>query len=518
MNRTAFAFLALTLMLAPPALGQDTQRQMPYSARVFNPAHGDLARSAGVPARLANEAYVEALARIVYYWGYAAVDQYGRHGMWEMMRSGPGLMFGILPGAPRNTTACLNDYLPASQRFVVTPNNDTFYGPGFADLGQELAVIQTPTNAPPGHYWTIQVVDAFSNVAHQIGSAAGTPGGKFLLVGPGWQGQKPDGFVDVLRVPTNFAGVFGRSFAARTPEARARAIAVLNETGMYPLSRDTAARHNFDCEVTARNKVFPPGVTAEMLAADPDVARPQWVVPTRFWQDLKAVLAANLQVGPGDAAMADQARALVALHESDPAWRALLDRAALAADAALSTSGRYEQVGVDAGNGWQRQENGGIWGTDWFGRALAARVYIYVNDYREATYLIRATDSRGVMLNGHHRYAVTFPRGALPPVDRSRGGFWSLTMYDGDYFMMPDAPGGRVNLGTVNLDANELRFGADGSLTLHLSSEPPADANARANWLPSPEGEFALIIRAYVPAQPILDGSYRLPNVERTGR
>ena len=42
-----------------------TTPQPPYAARAFNPAHGDLARSAGVPARLANEAYVEALARIV---------------------------------------------------------------------------------------------------------------------------------------------------------------------------------------------------------------------------------------------------------------------------------------------------------------------------------------------------------------------------------------------------------------------------------------------------------------------
>jgi hypothetical protein len=41
----------------------------------------------------------------------------------------------------------------------------------------------------------------------------------------------------ILRMPTNFAGVFGRSFAARTP-AKARALAVLNETGMYPLSKD----------------------------------------------------------------------------------------------------------------------------------------------------------------------------------------------------------------------------------------------------------------------------------------
>jgi hypothetical protein len=488
---------------------------IPYRARAFNPAHADLARSGGVPARLANEAYVEALARIIYYWGYAAVDQRGRHGMWEMAKKGPGLRFGILPGSPKNMTGGINDYLPPSQRFVVTPNNDTFYGPGFADLADEPAVIQTPTNAPKGHYWTVQIVDAFSNVIHQIGSASQTPGGKFLLVGPDWKGEKPDGFIDILRMPTNYAGVFGRSFAARTPEAKARAIAVLNETGMYRLSQNKPGQRNFDVDSIAKNSIYPPGVTAEMLAADPDVARPEWVVPTKFWEDLKGVLEDNPTVGPGDSAMADQARALVALYDSSPDWKALLDRAALAADVALRDSGLYHQVGVDAGNGWQRQESGGVWGTDWFGRALAAKVYIYVNDYQEAIYLIRGTDDRGALLDGKHRYTMTFAKDALPPVDRERGGFWSLTMYDKEYFMLPKSPNDRTNVGTVSLDANELKFAKDGSLTITMSHAEPTDAEARTNWLPAPEGQFALIVRTYVPTQPLLDGSYKLPNVQR---
>jgi hypothetical protein len=253
-----------------------------------------------------------------------------------------------------------------------------------------------------------------------------------------------------------------------------------------------------------------------MIAADPDIARPQWVVPERFWEDLNKMLAVNPEVGAHDAAMAEQAHALIALRRSDPAWKTLLDKAALEAAASLHTSARYEQVGVDAGNGWQRQENGGLWGTDWFGRAQAAVAYILVNDYHEAVYLIRGTDEQGTLLDGRHDYTITFPKDALPPVDRSRGGFWSLTMYDKDYFMLPDSPNGRTNIGTVNLDATELEFAADGSLTIHLAHEQPADADTQANWLPAPEGQFTLIIRAYVPTQPILDGSYTFPNVGRT--
>jgi hypothetical protein len=507
---TVVSFL-FAAALSAPALAD-----APYVARGFNPAHADLPRSAGVPAQLANEDYVKALARIVYYWAYPAIDVFGRtEGMWPLMKDGPGVMNGTAPGSPVNTSACLDNYLPPAQRIVVTPNNDTFYGVAFLDLGHEPVVVQTPADVPAGHYWTMQIADIYTNVIYQLGSASKTPGGKFLLVGPDWTGEKPEGFVDVLRLPTNYGGVFPRSFAARTPEAEARAIAVLDQMGVYPLSQNTSERRKFDCKAIAKRVVYPPGVTAEMIAADPDAARPQWVVPLKFWDQLDKMLAANPKAGADDSTMADQARSLIALGKSSPEWKALLDREAAETDAALHQSATYAQVGVDAGNGWQRQMDGGLWGTDWFGRAQAAVVYILVNDYHEAIYFIRGTDSKGALLDGKRTYTMTFPKDALPPVDRSRGGFWSLTMYDKDYFMLPKSPNGRTNVGTVSLDANELKFAEDGLLTLTLSHEEPTDATARANWLPAPEGQFALIVRAYVPTQSILDGGYKLPNVER---
>ncbi|RGP47661.1 hypothetical protein AWH04_23675 [Rhodococcus erythropolis] len=483
-------------------------------AQGFTPAHAQLARSAGVPATLAAESYVEALARIVYYWGYPAVDTFGRTNMWEIMDGKTGLQLGLLPGAAKNYTGALTDYMSPAQRWVVSPNNDTIYGAGFADLTDETAVIQTPTEVPDGHYWTIQIVDVLTNVTHQLGSATGTPGGKFLLVGPDWDGELPEDFLDVLRSPTNVAGVFPRSFAARSEASKQQARSVLDQIGMYPFSEDRPGPRSFGYEAHAANSIYPQGVTAEMLAADPDASRPQWVKPESFWTDLAAMLDFNPTMGAADTPMADQAKTLVALHRSDKSYRALLDRAALRADVALHQSASYVQTGVDAGNGWQRQRNSGLWGTDWFGRALAAVIYIYVNDFHEAVYLVRGTDHDGALLHGRERYTMTFTEDALPPVDRSRGGFWSLTMYDKDAFMLADAPGNRVNLGTVNLDAGDLVF-RDGKLTLHLSHDEPTDPDARANWLPAPHDEFRLIIRSYVPDRSVLDETYRFPDVVR---
>jgi hypothetical protein len=78
------------------------------------------------------------------------------------------------------------------------------------------------------------------------------------------------------------------------------------------------------------------------------------------------------------------------------------------------------------------------------------------------------------------------------------------------------AANGRTNIGTVNLDAKELEFGKDGSLTLHLSHAPPKTKKDLANWLPAPEGKFALIVRTYVPTEPLLDGRYVLPDVRKS--
>ena len=153
------------------------------------------------------------------------------------MKDGPGATLGLFPGAPKNVMGYLDDYMSPAQRKVVTPNNDTIYGVSFVDLAAEAVVVQSPTDVPPGHYWTLQIADLFTTVVHQLGSASGTPGGKHLLVGPNWQGEPPEGFLGVLRLPTNIGGVFGRSFTAHSPESKAQARAVLNQIGVYPLSQ-----------------------------------------------------------------------------------------------------------------------------------------------------------------------------------------------------------------------------------------------------------------------------------------
>jgi hypothetical protein len=116
---------------------------------------------------------------------------------------------------------------------------------------------------PKGHYWTIQIADVFTNIIYQIGSAAGTPGGKYLLVGPDWKGQKPAEFLDLFRLPTDIGWVPGRSFATHTPESKAQSLAVLGQIRIYPLSQNKPGQQVMDCKAVAQNARFPDGLTAE---------------------------------------------------------------------------------------------------------------------------------------------------------------------------------------------------------------------------------------------------------------
>jgi hypothetical protein len=87
----------------------------------------------------------------------------------------------------------------------------------------------------------------------------------------------------------------------------------------------------------------------------------------------------------------------------------------------------------------------------------------------------------------------------------------SLTLYNEHHFFHPNELG-RYSLGTKN---KGLVFDEDGALTLIAQAAPPGDA-VRANWLPAPDGDFTLYLRAYWPSTQIQDGTWTPPPITRT--
>jgi hypothetical protein len=47
----------------------------------------------------------------------------------------------------------------------------------------------------------------------------------------------------------------------------------------------------------------------------------------------------------------------------------------------------------------------------------------------------------------------------------------------------------------------------DGSVTIYLQNESPGP-DKESNWLPAPDGPFALALRIYWPGQKVLDGEW----------
>jgi hypothetical protein len=99
-----------------------------------------------------------------------------------------------------------------------------------------------------------------------------------------------------------------------------------------------------------------------------------------------------------------------------------------------------------------------------------------------------------------------FEKGRTPPVSA----FWSLSIYnlsDGSFVANPIK---RYSIGdrTEGLTMND-----DGSLTLYIQHEAPADPREKANWLPAPEGAFYLDLRLYVPDDSLQRGEWAPPAV-----
>ena len=93
---------------------------------------------------------------------------------------------------------------------VITPNADTPYSFAGLDLRTEPLVLSVPEVAD--RYYVMQFEDLFGTNPHYVGTrSTGTDAGTYLLAGPRWDGESPDGIDDVLRFETDLVFLLGRT-------------------------------------------------------------------------------------------------------------------------------------------------------------------------------------------------------------------------------------------------------------------------------------------------------------------
>jgi hypothetical protein len=139
-------------------------------------------------------------------------------------------------------------------------------------------------------------------------------------------------------------------------------------------------------------------------------------------------------------------------------------------------------------------------------RAAANMVGIYGNNPEEAYNFSAAIDDDGDPLDAsQHNYVIPFD--TQPPVKA----FWSVTMYDLPIPLFIENPINRYSIGdrTLGFYPNE-----DGSVTIYIQHDSPG-ADKESNWLPAPNGLFALALRNYWPDQDILNGSWEPSSVKK---
>jgi hypothetical protein len=140
-------------------------------------------------------------------------------------------------------------------------------------------------------------------------------------------------------------------------------------------------------------------------------------------------------------------------------------------------------------------------------RALITAIGLGANRPQDAIYPTSEGPSVVSSYTGEKKYVMHFPKGELPPAS----GFWSITMYDKDYFFVPNP----INRQSISA-RQDLKSNADGSVDLHIQNESPG-ADKESNWLPAPKEKFILMMRLYWPSEKapsIIDGSWRIPAVK----
>ena len=159
-------------------------------------------------------------------------------------------------------------------------------------------------------------------------------------------------------------------------------------------------------------------------------------------------------------------------------------------------------------SGWGFTTKTGIYGTDYLMRALVTAIGLGANRPQDAVYPTSLKDADGRKYNGANKYVIRFAKGQLPPAL----GFWSLTMYDADYFFVNNP----LNRYSISARQN-LKSNPDGSTDLHIQKDSPGK-DRESNWLPAPAGDFVLMMRLYWPSErnpSIINGSWKIPPVKK---
>ncbi len=430
------------------------------------------------------------IAREAYIYGYPMVDSYRIEHAYFVDTESPEYK------GPWNQLRNFSRVLTPEDKAVQTPNSDTPYSFLGMDLRAEPIVLTAPA-IEKERYFSIQLIDAYTFNFDYIGSrATGNDGGSYLIAGPGWKGEAPQGVKKVIRAETELV------------------LAAYRTQLFDPADIDNVKRVQAGYGVQTLSAFL--GQPAPKAAPAIDFIMPLTPEAQRTSLQFFDVLNFVLQFCPTHPSerelMARFAKLGIGAGKTfdvgklSPEMKAAIEAGmADAWDEHAKLQRRIDAKEVTSGDMFGTRE---FLRNNYLYRMGAAVLGIYGNSKQEAMYPIYSVDADGVKLDGTNRYSLRFAPGQLPPVNA----FWSLTMYELPSSLLSANPLNRYLLNSPML--SQFKRDADGGLTLLIQSESPGE-DKEANWLPAPKGPFFMAMRLYWPKADALEGTWTAPRLKR---
>jgi hypothetical protein len=432
-----------------------------------------------------------AIAKQAYIYGFPMVDNYRIQHAYFVDSKNPEYK------APWNQIANVPRVYTPADTAVQTPNSDTPYSFVGADLRAEPIVLTVPP-IEKDRYFSIQLIDWYTFNFDYIGSrTTGNDGGSFMIAGPGWKGETPQGVKKVFRSQTEFVFALYRT-------------QLLNPDDLDNVK-----------EVQAGYRAEPLsaflGQPAPEAAPAVDFIKPLTPDEEKTSLGFFDILNFTLQFGPIDPS---ETELMTGFAKIGVGPGNIFDASTLPPEIKTAVEQGMADAWADFANLLKKIESGEVPISDLPGsraslknnylyRMATAVLGIYGNSKEEAMYPLYKVDAEGQKLDGASRYTMRFAADQLPPVNA----FWSLTMYELPSSLLVANPINRYLINSPMLP--QFVKDADGGLTFYVQNDSPGK-DKEPNWLPAPKGPFQVFMRLYWPKPEALDGTWKQPPLTKT--
>ena len=397
--------------------------------------------------------------------------------------------------APVGQLVKLRAYPAVDNHSAAAPNADTLYTMVWLDVSKEPWVFSIPDMGD--RFYIMPMLSGYNEVFFVAGTrATGGKAQKYVVTGPDWSGALPEGVTQV-KSPTAMIWILGRVYCTGTPEDYQAIHALQDRFEAVPLSS------------YGKPYTPPAGVVDEKFDMKTAVRKQVNAMSTQEFFSYFAKLLKDNPPKPEDAPIVAR-MARIGIVPGQELDCSKLQELGEKLDPKIGLVEMVEAMKVKKPvNGWLYwNSNAGSYGTDYKQRAMVTLIGPGLNYPKDAVYPFSEKDEHGEKYDGaSHNYAMHFDKGQMPPVK----GFWSLTMYDPEFFFVPNSIN-RYNLS----QRNTFVTNPDGSVDLYLQAESPGP-DKEANWLPAPKGKFVPMLRLYWPTDTpptILDGSWKPPAIK----